>query len=154
MGEAKRRADLGPTRKIRVTRAELTELVNYLLRPGDDGKPRKTENRGERKSLKRALRQTGALVIWDLVLDKGAAPPEAIKTAVPETAVATVTVETIDYILATLKDMSISAGLTLVDLEEKLEDAKAGINLVDDEEESEPAEGKSEARVIDLPSPQ
>ena len=146
MGEAKRRAELGPTRRIRVSRIEVVEFINYLLRPDEQGRPRKSI-KGERKSLKRAVKQIGAKPLWDLVKLGKRVEESEIEAVVPEEQVTEITVETIDFVLQYIAETDVRSGLVLVDLEEKLEEAKAGIGLVGEDGED------VVATVTDLPMP-
>lgn len=130
MGEAKRREDLGPTRKIRVSKEELADLVNYLAGPPDhEGKK---IDRDARRAMRSALEQIGVLDLWRRA--RKGPMTKADQDLLPNGQIRELTVDAISTLLANLKDMDVRTALNLGDLEERLEDARAGTYVIDDDQ--------------------
>jgi hypothetical protein len=133
MGEAKRREQLGPTRSVRVSKYELTDLVNFVAGPPGEQGPK--IDQVARRRLRSALRQVGALEMWDLAR-RGLLTPDYI-AKIPETTVKVLTVDAINELLSKIALMDNRTSLNLGDFEERLEDAKRG--SYDPDEDAPPA---------------
>jgi hypothetical protein len=157
MGEAKRRADLGPTRKIHFEAYELSDLVLYLVKEAEKPSGKKL-TREQRLAFRVALDQIDVIDVWHRVKKAGGQmrPDDAPKGGVFE-----VTVESIDVLLANLlAEMDFRDTLNLGGIEEKLLDAKVGVYELPPPEEVKPvAEGtaltvdEAQAEVPAAPDP-
>lgn len=131
MGDAKRRRDLGPTRRIRFEGYELFDLVQYLVT--NAAKPDATKmDRKQRLAFRSALDQMDVLDTWHKVkVNNGQMLPEDM----PKGGVKEMTVDAIETMLTALSaPMDFRDTLNLGSIEEKLEDAKVGIYVLDEPE--------------------
>lgn len=126
MGEAKRRENLGLTRRIFLENYELTDLIVFLV--GDPNRPAanpKKMDRDKRRALRSALDQFGILDLWrDARRGGGAIRPELM----PAAKTREVSVDAINTLLTHLKDeMDARDMMNIGEIEDRLEDAKDGL---------------------------
>lgn len=143
MGEAKRRRDLGPTRKIRFEGYELFDLVQYLVTNAAKPEATKVADRKQRLAFRIALDQLDILDIWHRVKVSGG---QMLPEDMPKGGVKELTVDNIETLLTILSGpMDFRDTLNIGGIEEKLEDAKHGLYVLDEPEVEVTKNGESEA---------
>lgn len=151
MGEAKRREDLGPTRKIQFTRYELMDVISFLVPQYAPNDPRATAaqkkiNRDTRKPLRSALSQLGVLEIWHRARSGPVAPTE-----IPEVQVRELTVDAINTLLTCFNvEMDYRDMLNVGEIEDRLEDAKAGLYELPEQAPAAPEPVVTETPVLSV----
>jgi hypothetical protein len=128
MGEHK-----NPTeRLVAITREEMVDLLSYLVTPATSPQGpylRGTKTRADRKSLRDALVGLGVWEVYQVARRGGSTFAEVAERLYPEPERAVrITTASLGYLLEqVLTDMPHGTGMSLLDLEERLENAKAGL---------------------------
>lgn len=149
MGEAKNRLDaLGPTRRLRVERADLMNLITHFVQPDDRGKLQVVGDRMKRRAVNSAMDQLGVLAVWRKARKgAGSLTPEVIES-IPLVAIRPLSVDAIQTIQGMLAGpLDIRDSLNLADFEDMLDDALAG--LFDPGEDPAPPADETTAPPVD-----
>lgn len=139
MGEAKNRLDsLGPTRRLRIERADLFNLITNFIQPGQDGKPRMVGDRVKRRPFNSAMGQLGVLDVWRRARAGSGTLDRDVIAATPEVQFKDVSVDAIRTLQEVLGvQLDVRDSLNLADFEDMLDGALAG--TYDPEEPPAPA---------------
>lgn len=131
MGEARDREKLGLTRMIHIYDAELLDFVSYFIArqpspQGQPGSPRMTSNFDDRKRTRSMLKQMGAYEMY-MKLTSKTGGGLMMSDVSPSPRLAELTVESIDYFLAQIREVPVDQAMRVCELEDRFSQAKAGL---------------------------
>lgn len=131
MGEAKKKAELGVTRRVHVTLAEKWDLVSWFTAEQRGGRPGwVAADKSQRRLLRSALEQFGCYQLWRLKTGRALSGE---KMDIPEVTIQEVSTDAITFVLGALVAATGTESLGLVELEERLERARDGEYAVPDD---------------------